>query len=167
MALTACADGSYCCGTDDALNDACCRVHGGLFVKNGRVVSSSASSSPTSPSVVISRQSSSPTTSARTLPEPMAPTPNQPSSNTGPIVGGVVGGIAGVTVLALAFWYFILRRKSTRLQDQPPPRKHHEELQGEQQGVWQEPNEVSADDIRGELDARHRVELEGRQDVYV
>ncbi|KAL8976358.1 MAG: hypothetical protein Q9205_007617, partial [Flavoplaca limonia] len=93
----------------------------------------------------------------------MAPTPSPTSSNTGPIVGGVIGGIAGVTVLALALWYFILRRKSALLQDRSPPRKHHEELQGELQDVWQEPREVSADDIRGELDAGHRVELEGGQ----
>ncbi|KAI4271012.1 MAG: hypothetical protein LQ337_006308 [Flavoplaca oasis] len=167
MPLTACADGSYCCGFNDALTEACCRVHGGVFVENGKVVSSSASSFPTSPSTARSSQTSSPSSTPVTLPEPTAPTPNPPSSNTGPIVGGVVGGIAGVTVLALAFWYFILRRKSAPLQDRPSPQEHHEELQRERQDVWQEPKEVTADDIRGELDARHRVELDGRQDVYV
>ena len=165
--ITACADGSYCCGADDALNDACCRVHVGLFVKNARVVSSLASSFLISPSIAISSQLLFPILTPVTLPEPTTPTPNPTSSNTGPIVGGVIGGIAGVTVLALAFWYVILRHKSAQRQDRPPPQKHHEELQGERQDVWQEPEEVSADDIRGELDAGHRVELEGRQGLYV
>lgn len=178
MALSGCADGSYCCDADDRQTAACCGAHNGFFVQNGRVTSSPA------------LNSSNPATSISTVPG--TPTPNQPSSNTGAIVGGVVGGIAVITVLALAFWYFVLRRKATRSQDQPP-RQHYEtqnavqdipsaagvpnpgafqagfvpaEFNSAAKGIRQEPKEVAANDSRRELDSIPRQELEGHRVDY-
>ncbi|KAL8852793.1 MAG: hypothetical protein Q9221_002302 [Calogaya cf. arnoldii] len=164
MALYACADGSYCCGTDDKLNKACCEGHNGVFVKNGRVVSSLNANSPTS----------TPPSSTTSIPAgPATPSPNSRSSKTGPIVGGVVGGMAGIAVLAMAFWYLVLRRKFTRqqdqsgLQDQSPqqkPRQHnYERIYTVRQDTWQEPKELPEDDLRRELDSRPRQELEGHK----
>lgn len=66
-------------------------------------------------------------------------------------MGGVVGGVAGVAALGLAFWYFMIRQKD----------KHSELSQSEEplewgrQQVWQEPKEIPADILRRELGATH------------
>lgn len=183
VALSDCADGSYCCDADDRQTAACCEAHNGLFVQNGRVTSSLAPNSSTA-------NPASSTTSIST--GPGTPKTNPPSSNTGPIVGGVIGGIAVITVLALAFWYFVLRRKATRSQDQPP-RQHYEfqngvqdtpsaagvlnpgafqagfvpaELNSAAKGIRQEPKEVAANNPRRELDSIPRQELEGHRVDY-
>ncbi|KAI4219912.1 MAG: hypothetical protein LQ349_008225, partial [Xanthoria aureola] len=172
VALSDCADGSYCCDADDRQTAACCEAHNGLFVQNGRVTSSLALNSSTA----------TPTSSTTSISTgPGTPKTNPPSSNTGPIVGGVVGGIAVITLLALTFWYFVLRRKATRLQDQPP-RQHYEtqdrvqdipsaaeagfvpvELNSAAKGIRHEPKEIAANDSRRELDSIPRQELEGHR----
>lgn len=70
--------------------------------------------------------------------------------------------MSGVTTLALTFWYFVLRRKSMRLQDQLP-RQYYGGIRTERQDIWHEPKEVAADDIRREMDSEQaRQELEGQ-----
>ena len=91
--------------------------------------------------------------------------------------------MAVITVLALAFWYFVLRRKATPSQDQPQ-RQHYEtqngvlnsgalqagfvpeELNSAAKGIRQEPKEVAANDPRRELDSIPRQELEGHRVDY-
>ena len=74
-------------------------------------------------------------------------------------MGSVVGGVAGVAALGLAFWYFMIRNKVKQSEssqiDQP-------DEWGRQQ-VWQEPKEIPADIIRRELEAtRMRQEIGDR-----
>ena len=95
-------------------------------------------------------------------------------------------------MLALAFWYLVLRRKATRSQDQPQG-QHYEtqdrvqdipsaagvpnpgafqagfvpaEFNSAAKGIRQEPKEVAANDPRRELDSIPRQELEGHRVDY-
>lgn len=144
--LTFCADGSLCCG-DGKDTEACCAGNHGYVLENGRIITSSQTSPfPTaSISTAISAQSS--TSAARATPTPS----NSPSSgtDTGAIVGGVVGGVAGVAALSLAFWYFMIRRN---VKGRDLPIGYESYATGKQQH-WQEPEELSAEGIRGELDS--------------
>lgn len=57
--------------------------------------------------VSTSRSIPAPTSSSSSL-----PIVTSQSTPVGPIVGGVVGGIAGIAILALALWYFLRKRSS-------------------------------------------------------
>ncbi|KAH6608365.1 hypothetical protein Trco_001711 [Trichoderma cornu-damae] len=79
----------------------------------GTKTTSGSGSSETSVGTGLSSTSTSTSTST---PDPSAPT-SSGSSKTGPIVGGVVGGLAGLVLLAgLIFWF--LRRKRAAMPSQ-------------------------------------------------
>lgn len=95
----------------------------------------------------------------------------------GPIVGGVVGGVAAIAVLSLAFWYFMIRRRFARQQDRPQTQSmaysrltdgthqgQHENMYKAYNAARPEPNEVHGGDIRLELhsNAKPRQELDAR-----
>lgn len=67
--------------------------------------------------------------------------------------------MAAITTLALAFWYFILRRKSVRLQSELGKQQQQKEVQTERQNLWRDPQEIHAHDLRAELDSGQRQEL--------
>ena len=167
--LTTCADGSFCCGVnwtisalDDGTSD-CCSRKGGLFLQDGKVTSAIPSASAaraTSATTANPAQSNVPSSSN------LAPTatPAPKSTNTGAIVGGVVGGVAAVAILSLAFWYFMIRRKSRntiQAQSQPLSQVQGPYDMGKQQ-MWQEPSEAPVYTFRGgELAAEaQRMELD-------
>ena len=60
--------------------------------------------------VVITATSSSTTSTS----QPSIPT-HSSTSKTGPIAGGVVGGVAILTLIALAIWFFGFRRRNNRV----------------------------------------------------
>lgn len=64
---------------------------------------------------VILVTSTSPATS--TPSSTSAPRPD--TTNVGAIAGGVVGGVAALALLALAVWWFVLRKKKTAKVAQP------------------------------------------------
>ena len=97
------------------------------------------------------------------------PTPQPSSNHTGVIVGGVVGGIAGIVILGLAFWYFMIRRSLTQRRNQPQTTSYEPYAQqptGEQK-YWPQTNEPApAGHFRGELgtgDAQGAPELDSAQ----
>lgn len=98
--LTYCADGIFRCGTkytDSAANDGsddCSQQKGGLYLVNGEPTTATPS-----PSAATAARINTP-----------APSPSAKPTNTGLIDGGVVGVIVAVTILSLAFWYFMIGR---------------------------------------------------------
>ena len=95
------------------------------------------------PSANANATSANETTSAAT------PTPAPSSNHTGAIVGGVVGGIAGVVILGLAFWYFMIRRSIAQRRNLPQTNSYEPYSQGQGQPMtdhkynnWQQPNET-------------------------
>ena len=82
-------------------------------------------------------------------------------SNVGAIVGGGVGGATGLTCLALAFWYFVIRRQIAKRQISP---QVYESFYTGRKDVWEQPKEAPEDDNRRELEAnRPRQELEAHR----
>ncbi len=78
-------------------------------------------------------------------------------------MGGVVGGVGGISALCFAFWYFIIRRKVKQFKlpqsQKPHPLQRH--------NVWQEPKELPANNNR-ELDAtqsRQELGTQSRQEL--
>ncbi|KAL8948179.1 MAG: hypothetical protein Q9222_005612 [Ikaeria aurantiellina] len=164
--ITTCADGSLCCG-NEAEPGSCCAEGNGMFIENGKLVKSTSatSSAPAMPSstTTISIQATSSSSASTTSTESAS---DSSSSNTGTIVGGVVAGvagIAGIAALALAFWYFIIRRE---LQRQQILLNGYEDYQASKHEIWEEqptetPKEVPANERRGELDTTQlRPELD-------
>ena len=165
--LTTCGDTSLCCGSiDNWAGQDCCSHRKGLFIQDGKIVStssatSSATATPSATSSVMSSSTSSTTSTGSTATSQAKPA----SSNTGTIVGGVVGGVAGIVFLALAFWYFMIRRN---LRQQPRPSQSYEPYQTSKGQIWQNPSEVPTYENgvgRGELDGMQTrtQELEGWQ----
>ena len=107
--MTVCGDMSLCCGDPkQGHGQSCCSFRKGLFLQDGKIVptlSATATASTASASTAI--LSAAPSTSASTL----AATSPPPSTNIGAIVGGVIAGVAATVILALAFWYWMIRGK--------------------------------------------------------
>lgn len=127
----------------------CCESRRGVYVDNGKLVSTSpASSRPTATSA-----SSSASTNG-TSPQ-STPSPEPSSSNTGAIVGGVVAGVAGVVILAFAFWFFMIRR-SLKQRSQLPSQSYEPYQTDKPPVMWQGVNEAPTYESkgrRGELDS--------------
>lgn len=121
-------------------------------MENGKVVNAS---DPTTTTPAQDQSSNNPSTwgtlSASSTPTSKAtPTPAPSSSNTGAIVRGVVGGVGGIVVAALAFWYLAIRRNLKKQQNHA---QSYEGYQAGKQEIWQEPREVDAIEVMGELDS--------------
>ena len=70
---------------------------------------------------------SSPINTGTSLPEPPDETQESHKSRVGPIVGGVVGGIAALSLLSATVIFFLRRRRATRRM-QSPYDMHESEL---------------------------------------
>lgn len=134
-----------------------------MTIVNGKVVTPQANA-PTSSSVprpsASAAQTLSPSpSSSPAVADTATSSPKPSSSNTGSIVGGAVGGCAGVVALAFVFWYFIMRRKMKQ-RSAPPDYKPY---QVGNEGLRQAFQEAPMQEIRGELDSTQaRQELEVR-----
>ena len=130
-------DPSYCCGRGDNATT-CCNEGKGLFILPNGTVSDK---KPSSAGVVTTvTQGPGPTDTGN----PKS-TANASSSNTGAIVGGAVGGVAVVALLACGTWLFLRKRRSEKLNRQPLTSATSEMRAGE----------LPADDSkREELDSR-------------
>lgn len=164
--LTTCGDKSLCCGNIDySSGQQCCTRRGGFFIENGKLVAAISASAAASSASSSTTKSSQPTSSSNFSPETSSPTSQlkSTSTDTGAIVGGVVGGIACIVFLALAFWYFMIRRA---IRHRPPPQSY-EPYQTAKQQDRQDPSEAptyASGSNRGELDgAVTTQELEGWQ----
>ena len=147
-AVTTCGDRSLCCGSiDQEAGQTCCSHRKGVYLENGKLVSTPPASAAASTAATASpTSSSSPSSSSSSA----SPSPNPSSNNTGAIVGGVVGGIAGIVAAALAFWYFMIR-KSLRQRSQAP--NGFEPYNTGTGKIWQDPSEAPTYERRGELDS--------------
>ncbi|KAL9033259.1 MAG: hypothetical protein Q9180_006040 [Flavoplaca navasiana] len=109
--ITPCSDGSYCCG-DGAVGYTCCNDGRGVFLKDG-------TTQATNPSSTIASSSSSPTTagvfasSTTDADSTLTPATSPPSPNVdgAAIAGIVIGGLAGILLLFLVFWFLLLKRR--------------------------------------------------------
>ena len=109
--VTPCSDGSYCCG-DGAVGYTCCNDGRGVFLKDG-------TTQATNPSSTIASSSSSPTTAGVSASptadadSSLTPATSPPSPNVdgGAIAGIVIGGLAGIVLLLVAFWFLLLKRR--------------------------------------------------------
>lgn len=89
------------------------------------------------------------------------------SSNTGAIVGGVIGGIAILVLIGLAVFFFRRRSQTRQASDTPlissngPPHTSDGLLQDKQQPELEgtRPNMSYTQVDSGELDSTHRFEL--------
>ena len=117
--ITPCNDGSLCCGNSNAAT-ACCASGQGVWIVNGQVtnVNPSGTSTASSPST-LSASSTSTTYATLSASSPLPsstsvlPTPpggHSTSNHTGAIIGGVVGGVGGVAVIAAAVWFLLHRQ---------------------------------------------------------
>lgn len=161
--LTACADGTWCCGFSSASIGDCCSSRKGVTIIDGKVVTPQGNTSTSlnvpKPSATTA-QTLSPSPNVSSVVATTSPSsPKAASSNAGSIVGEAVGGCAGMIALAFVLWYFVIRRKMK--QRSAPP--HHRSHQVGKKGLWQVPEELSTQEARVELDSRRaRQELEDR-----
>jgi len=159
----------------------CCNEGGGVFLENDRT--SSVESLVSSVTAAITRtvateirepgipQFNAPSSEAQTL-TPSAgttptthtstPSPRTNSLDTSTVIGGVVGGVAGVVAISLTLWHFLVQRGLKK-----KPQIHHEARGSHvvvNQRTWQDPGELHADHGQGEeLEAAsvRQRELEG------
>ncbi|CZR66647.1 uncharacterized protein PAC_16548 [Phialocephala subalpina] len=136
--ITACDDGSYCCGQNNAT---CCDAGEGLFIVNNQVSltkstsssssSSSTSTSSSSSSTNLPSSSSSSTTSTTTLPATVStvtnsssPSPSPSSTNsglsTGAKAGIAVGAVLGALAIAGAVLFLRKKKKAGGPEAEPP-----------------------------------------------
>ncbi|PMD18304.1 hypothetical protein NA56DRAFT_751593 [Hyaloscypha hepaticicola] len=100
--VTQCSDGSFCCGIEAGAK-ACCANNEGVWIVNGTTTNVNPSSATTSgatitKSIIVNPTSQAPVTATGT---------GSPSgsNHTGAIVGGVVGGLAVLFIIAAAAWF--------------------------------------------------------------
>ncbi|KAI4085782.1 MAG: hypothetical protein LQ344_008139 [Seirophora lacunosa] len=183
--LTACADGSYCCGAD---NFKCCSKGAGTKIdrSNGQLLPKSQSTRSPVPSATVTEPSGSSSSAAdnasssTTAPAGIAaanPSPSPSSNNGGPLIAGAKAGIAIGCVAAaalVAVLLFLLRRerrkrKSLLLQkDETAGAGHNSQPkwhEGGPEGIFQQQvpvQEMSAPPIQ-ELGAHQIQELNAHQ----
>ena len=106
--ITACSDGSYCCGTGDAAI-LCCAEKRGVFVVDGATTSvrpSSTASASASPAGFAASTGSSPTASAAEIQR------DHKGVSGGTIAGIVVAAVVGTSLIWLVV--LVLLRRSSR-----------------------------------------------------
>ena len=154
--LTNCADGSLCCGRlngslspfeDGTAN--CCKQRSGFLIVDGKVSTGTPSASVARMTTIViatSTTSISTTSSATvTFPTPIQ-APSARTTDTGAVIGGVVGGVVAVLFIGLAFEYFVVHRKlKSNIRSGPPAQSLYDF--GEQEG-WQIPRKAPVDSFR-------------------
>ena len=141
VTVTRCPDGSYCCGHGSQAAT-CCQKGGGYFLEDGEAqknnpsasTSAAVSTSTASTKSRKSTNSAQPTAIAATSTNPGAvtltasatPQPSKKSSNTGAIVGGVIGGLAALALLAGLGFFLWRRRRAGNGQQRRPGMKYSE-----------------------------------------
>jgi len=115
--ITACNDGSLCCGNSNAAT-ACCASGQGVLIVNGQVINvnpsgTSMASSPSTLSVSSTLTTYSALGASSPLPLSTSVLPTPPSghstfNHTSAIIGVVVGGEGGVAVIVVAVWFLLL-----------------------------------------------------------
>ncbi|RYP80089.1 hypothetical protein DL770_006372 [Monosporascus sp. CRB-9-2] len=88
---------------------------------------------PTSTSITVDPSPTDPVPTG--TPSDVTPPPNTPggSTNTGAIVGGAVGGVAGIALIALLAFFLIRRNKNRNPQQYPPQQPGYPPMQQQQQ----------------------------------
>lgn len=154
--ITACDDGSYCCGfKEDGSN--CCSQGKGVWMVDGKETTvnpnatASASTSPSSTPAALS---------GNTEPDTVTGAPSR-KNNTAAILGGVVGGVAGLALIAGLLWWLFRYRPLGRTRDLPTTKMGYgyppEEL--DQANEKQYPVEMPNVEIPFEADGMQRSEL--------
>ena len=156
--LTACDDGSLCCGIGTN-GSTCCTEGKGVWMVNGKETtlnpnatasasassipaSTSATSAPSTPSIAASTESSKPSSS---------------KSHTGAIAGGVVGGVVGLVLVAGAmYWLF-----RPRPMDSPLPKHRELATELDSGGEKNYRHEMPNMEVPYEVDGIPRGELDG------
>ncbi|KAI4258350.1 MAG: hypothetical protein L6R42_005156 [Xanthoria sp. 1 TBL-2021] len=107
--ITQCPDLSYCCGGKNAT---CCEHGNGVWIKDGEPTTINPNTTQTTTGSAILASATAPAT---LLPTPAPPPlPNPAALSKGAIAGIAVGAVGWVVILAIALWFFILRRKRRR-----------------------------------------------------
>lgn len=146
--VTQCDDGSFCCGA--ATNgSSCCAEGRGVFMVDGkesRVNPNKTSTTPTTPSATAAHSTPSTTASHHADAEVIA--------------GGVVGGVAALSLLIGLLYWFVRRRRrnsaaspSTKMGEWSPEPTIHQERNLVA--------ELPPDDRPIEADSYPRVEMDG------
>ncbi|KAL8846924.1 MAG: hypothetical protein Q9221_008012 [Calogaya cf. arnoldii] len=107
--ITQCQDGSYCC---DHKNTTCCDRGDGVWIKDGEPTTINPDTPQTTPDSPILSSATAP---AALLPAPVVPpSPGPATLSKGAIAGITIAAVGWLLILALALWFFILRRKRQR-----------------------------------------------------
>lgn len=127
MQVKQCDNGSYCCGTDNQAVNAtatrCCQEGNGFFLHDGTITQANgtASTSQAAPTTLPETSANAP--SSTISPTATAtPVPPPKKSDIGAIVGGTIGGLAALSILA-AIVVLSLRRSRRRRQQETPAKE--------------------------------------------
>ncbi|PQE20344.1 transmembrane alpha-helix domain-containing protein [Rutstroemia sp. NJR-2017a BBW] len=184
MKVTACPNGSFCCGVNA---QDCCNANQGKFIVNNQVADSPGSSSDagesssSSKATQTNRVSPASTASnhmtgtastayqsdATSSPTSVPETKNGISSTTKSTIIGVSIGIGlGAVVLFAGYMFFWRRRKARRMSDEVDLNKIRESSTNAScASVYESRPELSATQTRTELDAREQSELDSQERV--
>jgi hypothetical protein len=126
MQVKQCDNGSYCCGTDNQAVNAtatrCCQEGNGFFLHDGTITQANGTASTSQATPTTLPETSANGTSSTTSPTATA-TPVPPKkSDIGAIVGGTIGGLAALSILA-AIIVLSLRRSRRRKQQETPAKE--------------------------------------------
>jgi hypothetical protein len=115
--ITTCDDGSLCCG-DEITGPPCCAQGKGVWLLNGKVVSTKPTSTAHSATTSMVVPSSTLTLATTTLSASTVSTSSDPAGKssaprdyTAIIVGSVLGGVLGLGLLIALLWFLTLRRR--------------------------------------------------------
>lgn len=127
MQVKQCDNGSYCCGTDNQAVNAtatrCCQEGNGFFLHDGTVTPANGTASTSQAAPTILPETSANASSATTSPAAsVTPMPPPKKSNIGAIVGGTIGGLAALSILA-GIVVLSLRRSRRRRQQEIPAKE--------------------------------------------
>lgn len=132
VVITKCSDGSYCCG-DGQNASICCMAGRGVYIVDGNIITSSATSSfstialttslatigisfatssaITSASISADASSTSPLIHSSTPIESTTSNKNSTWDNRNGIIGGVVGGGVGLAIVGIVAAFFCYKKK--------------------------------------------------------
>jgi hypothetical protein len=136
MVITACPDGSLCCG-DEKTAESCCAQKQGFIIHEGEVYKASEGvPTPTpTPTDTDSEPTDAPGFDSNIQDKPNAETEMEgkpASNNTAAIAGGVVGGVGGLALIGVAAWVLMRRKKRGQMtpMTQMSPAMSHTTTQG-------------------------------------